>query len=806
METRTEDIDLFSRLSEESNKAIQRAIERAIQFDSPYVDPEFLFLALLDDLPTVALLENQGLDLKLLKERVTQSTKAGEFHGKPELSQRAKLAIKKSLDLGETLGQTVIEPPLLLWGTLQDEALNKTLKDVKINLEQINQDLEKIYQTRQAKGPPEESAEKPTQGVEKALNRFTTDLTAKAKMGALDPVIGRETEIQRIIEILIRRTKNNPVLIGEAGVGKTAVVEGLAQQIAKGNVPELIKNKKVLMLDLMLLISGAKHRGEFEERLEALIKEIKAAAGTIILFIDELHNVIGAGGGEGAIDASNILKPPLSRGEIQVIGATTIQDYRQRIEKDPAFERRFQKVLIAEPDEVATLEILKGLRSKYEEHHQVKILDDALEAAVRLSKRFIADRFLPDKAIDLIDEAASKVQIKKGKEVKADSIEQIVSQWTGIPVGRLTEDEAETLLQLENRIHQRLINQERAVTAVAEAIRRNRAGLKNPKRPIGSFIFLGPTGVGKTELSKTLAEVLFGDEDLMIRMDMSEYMEKNAVARMIGAPPGYIGYEEGGQLTEAVRRKPYSVLLFDEIEKANPDVFNIFLQILEDGRLTDGKGRTIDFKNTIIICTSNIGTQLIKTQNIEDPVLPRMILAELLKFFNPEFINRFDEIVVFRALTPQDMSQIVNLMIKDLSKRLAEQKITLSITPEAAGRLAELGFDPVYGARPLRRVIQQLIENPLSSELIRKSLKPGEAIEIDWQGKDFLFNRRSGESQASPAPRSPAEGEGKVGSPPFKPPVTAQPKSEPPPSADLPAGEAGATGGQPAAKALEEQG
>lgn len=631
------------------------------------------------------------------------------------------------------------------------------------------------------------------------LDKYGRDLTALAKEGKLDPVIGRKDEIERVIHIISRRTKNNPVLIGDPGVGKTAIVEGLAQRIIDNTVPETLTGKRIFALDLALMLAGASHRGQFEERLKKTIEEVTKARGQIILFIDELHTVVGAGAARGAIDAANMLKPALARGELQTIGATTLDEYRQYIEKDGALERRFQPVLVNEPSIEDTTEILEGLRPRYESHHHVKIKDEAIKAATELSDRYIADRFLPDKAVDLMDEAASaarlkavrepenllqveeeikklkkqdrekkasqiadlekvrselaelwtKTKLEQISEVTRHDIAAIVSKITGIPLEDLSEEERSKLLKLEERIHQRIINQNEAVKIVSEAIRRARAGLKDPKRPLGSFIFLGPTGVGKTELTRALAEVLYGSEDLMVRLDMSEYMEKHTVSRMIGAPPGYVGFEEGGQLTEVVRRKPFSVILLDEIEKAHPEVFNILLQIMEDGRLTDGKGRTVDFKNTILIMTSNIGSELIHkhtlgfgAEDTREDDLKTKLMGSLREAFRPEFLNRIDEVVVFNSLGKKQIRQVVDLELKKTEKLLIHQKVKLEVEEKVKNWLAKEGYDPDYGARPLRRLIQKEIENPISDKLIAGGYKEGDKVVIDIVKGKMRFGKR----------------------------------------------------------------
>jgi len=667
-------------------------------------------------------------------------------------------------------------------------------------------DQEKVYSALQKLRGGHRVTDARAESKYRSLEKYGRDLTEFAREGKLDPVIGRDNEIKRVMQILSRRTKNNPVIVGDAGVGKTAIAEGLAQKIVADDVSDSLKGRRIIALDMGALVAGSKFRGEFEERLKAVIDEVRQAQGEIILFIDEFHTVVGAGAAEGAIDASNMLKPALAHGELQCVGATTLDEYRKFIEKDKALERRLQPVFIGEPSIEATIEMLHGLRPRYEAHHKIKISDEALEAAARLGQRYISDRYLPDKAIDLIDEAASKLRIdtesappevksleqrlkqltneeeaasqrqdyehatqlkserlrleaeynqaksswlKQEKiegEVTEEHIAQLISNWTGIPVSQMLEGEAEKLLHMEERIHERLVNQEEAVTAISEAIRRSRTGLKDPKRPIGSFMFLGPTGVGKTELARTLAQFLFDDENAMVRLDMSEYQEKHTVSRLIGAPPGYIGYEEGGQLTEAVRRRPYRVILLDEIEKAHPEVFNSLLQVLDDGRLTDGHGRTVDFKNTLVIMTSNAGVELIRReaslgfvakrdeakvrkQSYED--MKEKVLGEVKKAFRPEFLNRLDEIIVFHELTEEQLRSIVDLMAKDLQQRLAERKVGVELTEEAKSWLAQVGYDPLFGARPLRRAIERHVENPLSTKLLRGEFKEGDTILVD---------------------------------------------------------------------------
>jgi ATP-dependent Clp protease ATP-binding subunit ClpC len=678
-------------------------------------------------------------------------------------------------------------------------------------------DKEKIYAALQKLRGGHRVTDARAESKYRSLQKYGRDLTEMAREGKLDPVIGRENEIKRVAQILTRRTKNNPVIVGEAGVGKTAIAEGLAQKIAADDVPNSLKGRKVIALDMGALVAGTKFRGEFEERLKAVMDEVRQSKGEIVLFIDEIHTLVGAGAAEGAMDASNMLKPALAHGELQCIGATTLDEYHRFIEKDKALERRLQPVFLSEPSVETTVEMLRGLRPRYEAHHKVKITDGALEAAAKLSKRYIADRFLPDKAIDLIDEAASKLRmdtesapaevkelekkvnhlkneeeaasqrqayedaaklraeylrvedeynsaknkwLKKEKisgEVTEEQIAQLVSNWTGIPVSQMLEGESEKLLQMEDRIHERLIDQEEAVKAISEAIRRSRSGLKDPKRPIGSFLFLGPTGVGKTELARTLAWFLFDDENALVRLDMSEYQEKHTVSRLIGSPPGYVGYDEGGQLTEAVRRRPYRVILLDEIEKANPEVFNSLLQVLDDGRMTDGHGRTVDFKNTVIIMTSNAGVELIKRESAigfstkKDPAkaqksnyeeMKEKVMIEVKKTFRPEFLNRLDEIIVFHELNEEQLRQVVDLLAKDLQKRLAERKLSVEITEKAKSWLAKEGYDPVYGARPLRRALEKYVENPLAVKVLGGEFKEGDTIVVDTGDDGLTFTKK----------------------------------------------------------------
>ncbi|MDD5263719.1 MAG: AAA family ATPase [Candidatus Bipolaricaulis sp.] len=617
-------------------------------------------------------------------------------------SDHLLLALSRTTDpqLRRVLGRHQITP----------ESIYSSLRDVRGEQRVTDQAAEERYQI---------------------LKKYSTNLTEKAKRGELDPVIGRNEEIRRMEQILSRRRKNNPVLIGEPGVGKTAVVEGLAQRMVDGNVPDSLKGKEIVALDIAAMVAGSKFRGEFEDRLKSVIREIEAHTGQTILFVDELHTLVGAGAAEGAIDASNMLKEPLSRGRFQMIGATTLDEYREHIEKDSAFERRFQKVFVPEPSIDETIQILKGLRETLEKHHQVTITDDAIEAAARLSERYLADRFLPDKAIDLIDEAGSRLRVDgSGTNVRPAEIAALVSQWTGIPAERMLEEERSRLSGMEDALHARLIDQDEGVHAVAEAVRHSRAGLSDPRRPIGTFLFLGPTGVGKTELAKALAAFLFGSDAALLRIDMSEYMERHAVARLIGSPPGYVGYDEGGQLTEAVRRRPYQVILFDELEKAHPQVMNLMLQLLDEGRLTDGHGRTVDFRHTILIMTSNVGSEFFQSDD-DEATIHKRIHDELKKVLRPEFLNRIDETIIFHPLDEAAIEKIVELKITELNSRLAEQRIRLTLTPEAKRILAKEGFDPHYGARPLARALKRLVENPLASKIVAGEIHEGDSVAVD---------------------------------------------------------------------------
>ncbi len=809
-----------NRFTQRSKTALILAQEEAKRMNHDYLGTEHILMGLiaLGEGVAATVLAGLNVNLKKLRLEVEKIVGAGDnvlLVGDVPFTPRAKRIIELSVREADNLGQEYVGTEHILLALLMESegVAARVLETIGINPEVVKKQIIEILGEAAFKSPPfsPSSKEKETKVKLAVLNEFSTDLTEMAAKGKLDPIIGREREINRIIQILCRRTKNNPVLMGDPGVGKTAIVEGLAQHISNNDVPEILLNKRVLVLDLAGMIAGTKYRGEFEQRLKRVMNEIRRAQSSIILFIDELHTVVGAGAAEGAMDASNMLKPALSRGELQCIGATTIDEYRKYIEHDAALARRFQPIMVDPPSPDETIEILKGLRDRYEAHHAVKITDEAIVAAVKLSQRFITDRFLPDKAIDIIDEAGSRARLQSSilpreikdmeneiekitgekksaiagqefekaakfrdeekklqkkfqdmkkswgekkkniiKPVKEEDVAHIVSEWTKIPLSRLTEKESEKLQNMEEVLHKRVIGQNEAIAVLSDAIRRSRAGLKDVDRPIGSFVFLGPTGVGKTELAKTLADFMFGNEDSIIRIDMSEYMEKFAVSRLLGAPPGYVGYDEGGQLTEAVRRKPYSVVLLDEIEKAHPDVFNILLQVFDSGHLSDSLGHKVDFKNTVIIMTSNIGAKELEaektmgfvtggTKQISYKEMKKTIMESVKKVFKPEFLNRIDEFIVFHALSRDEMKQVIDLMLGKMLKRVSEKGITLEIGNKAKDFLIEKGYDPKYGARPLRRAIQKYMEDSLSREILAGKLKSGAKVMAEISGDKIIF-------------------------------------------------------------------
>ena len=829
-----------NRFSPRAQRALELAEQSAGELGHSYIGTEHMLLGLLREEEGIAhrVLVEQGLSENMVRQIIVSSVGRGAAGTKPTqgLTPRAKRMIESAVETAMRGGFGYVGTEHLLVGLLQDGRSMgvRILRAAGLSTQEVFEAVQRRLQEAPTGQQTVRAGEaKAETGEENVLKEFTKDLTAAARSGKLDPVIGRDEEIQRVIQILSRRTKNNPVLIGEPGVGKTAIAEGLAQKIVAADVPEELLDKRILTLDLSGMVAGTKYRGEFEDRIKKALDEVKKD-GSIILFIDELHTIVGAGSAEGAMDAANIIKPALGRGEIRVIGATTLNEYRKYIEKDAALERRFQPVTVGEPSAEASVEILKGLRDKYEAHHRLTITDGALEAAVQLSKRYINDRFLPDKAIDLMDEAASRVRMKNEKsspdlkaleeklsalrrekeeavaaqdfekaaqirdieqdyekqmeierdnwhkkvaaehgQVTEEDIAEVVSEWTGVPVTRLTEDEGQKLLHMEDTLHRRVVGQDEAVKAIARAIRRGRVGLKDPKRPIGSFLFLGPTGVGKTELCKALAEAMFGDENAMVRLDMSEYMERHTVSRLIGSPPGYVGHEEGGQLTEKVRRHPYSVVLFDEIEKAHEDVWNLLLQIMDDGELTDSQGRRVDFRNTIIVMTSNVGAKNIMAQGQrlgfaagEDDVekkeeqsfeaVREAVMGELKRTFRPEFLNRIDETIIFHPLNEENIAAIAEKLLANTAKRLEKLGVTMEVDGEAVKVVAKEGFDPVYGARPLRRAIQNCVEDAVAEKLLDGSVKEGDHILVT--AEDGKIAIRSGKApQAAPAEEEKTE-------------------------------------------------
>jgi ATP-dependent Clp protease ATP-binding subunit ClpC len=807
-------MSLYGKFTQKAQQALLNAKEEAVKFRHNYIGTEHLLIGLVmqNDNVVSEILAQMNVDEEYIRVAILSMVGNGEEQG-PILgyTPRMKRVLEESIMIANELNQSYVGSEHLLLGLLKEGngVAANILLNAGVNFASVKEKVVAKLSSGYKKQPSQRSSSETT---DEMIEKYTIDMTELAKQDKLDPVVGRSKEIDRVIQILSRRTKNNPCLIGEPGVGKTAIAEGLAQKMSEGEVPETLRDKKLIALDLSLMIAGAKYRGEFEERLKSLIDEVKEN-GNAILFIDEIHTLIGAGAAEGAVDAANILKPALARGEIKVIGATTIDEYRKHVEKDAAFERRFQPVDVEEPTAEEAIEILKGLRDKYEAHHRLKITDEAIEAAVKLSVRYITGRYLPDKAVDLIDEAASKIRmglltppsqintyekdverLQKEKEeaialqnyekaasvrdelknlrtevanlkkrwsegntastsvsVGAADIEKVVADWTKVPVEKIAKEENERLVNMEKILHQRVVGQDEAVSVLSRAIRRSRVGLKGPKRPIGSFVFLGPTGVGKTELSKALAEVMFGDESLIVRIDMSEYMEKHAVSRLIGSPPGYVGYDEGGQLTEQVRRKPYSVILMDEIEKAHPDVLNVLLQIMEDGRLTDGKGKTVDFRNTIIIMTSNIGAHMIKKSSVlgfgsaenesesEYNKMKETVMEQLRKEMRPEFLNRLDDIIVFHKLGEKDIDNIIEILLNQLSSRLKEVEIDVVFSDEVKKLIAAKGTNLEYGARPLRRTIQNYIEDKLSEAILENKVNKKEKITVDVKEDEVIF-------------------------------------------------------------------
>ena len=805
------------RFTERVRRVISLAREEAVRLHHDHIGTEHLLLGLAKEGEGVAavVLTNLGMNLEDLRRAVENAVSVGSetlVLGEVPLNQEARSSLNYAVDEARKMNHTYIGTEHLLLGLLREERglACQVLQSLGVDIDLVRNETLKLLGGSKTGQPAKSRSKTP------ALDYFSRDLTQLAKEDKLDPIIGREREIERIIQILARRKKNNPVLIGEAGVGKTAIVEGLAQRIIAGRVPNVLKNRRVLALDMASIVAGTKYRGQFEERLKSILNEIQQH-GDCVIFIDELHTIVGAGAAEGAIDASNILKPALARGELQAIGATTIEEYRRYIEKHSALERRFQKILVEPPNVTQTVEILKGLKEKYELHHNVAYTDAAIESAAYLAERYISDRFLPDKAIDVLDEAGSRVKLlrpvinpeldeierkidklnsakedavrrqefekaaelrdeqkkhteylkRKRKEwekkgsfpiVSEEDIAYVVSSWTSVPLAKLEEKESSRLLKMEDEIRKRIVGQDQAITAIAKAVRRSRAGVKDPRRPIGSFIFLGPTGVGKTELARVLARFMFGDEDALLRFDMSEYMEKFNVSRLVGAPPGYVGYEEGGQLTEKVRRKQYSVVLFDEIEKAHPDVFNILLQILDDGQISDSLGRRVSFKNTVIIMTSNIASVEIRGVSgfgfksdgaqAEYDSIKDKVMSEVKRFFRPEFLNRVDEVIVFRPLNRKQMEAIVDIQLGDLTTRLREKKLRLELNPGAKELLVQEGFDPQFGARPIKRALRRLLEDPLAEELLRSRFKEGSVVRVDRDGDHLVFDEAKAETQA----------------------------------------------------------